>query len=170
MILRALKAVLAAIDATSRFAGVVAMGLFFLLLGLLTYGVISNAIFNSPAIWLMEMAQFTMAAYYVVGGGYTLQQGAHVRMDLLYGRWTPRVRSGVDVFTGLFLMFFLGVLVWGGVQSSMYALQYNQKNYSSWSPPLAPIKIIVTAGMFLMLLQAFALWVRDVAQALGKKI
>lgn len=170
MFRRLLKAVLRAIDATNRFAGGVAMALFFVLLGLLTYGAISDNIFNSPAIWLMEMAQFTMAAFYLLGGGYTLQRRAHVRMDLIYGRWSPRGRAVMDCFTGLLLMFYLGVLVWGGVHSTQYALEYNQKNYSAWAPPLAPVKFIITLGMFLMLLQAFSLWVRDVARACGRKL
>jgi TRAP-type mannitol/chloroaromatic compound transport system permease small subunit len=170
MFLRLLKGFIKAIDIVNRWVGTFAMALVFLLLALLTYGVVSDVILGSPAIWLIETAQFTMAAYYLLGGGFTLQRRAHVRMDLLYGRWSPRVRAVMDSLTGLVLMFYLGVLVYGGVFSSLYAVEYNQKNYSSWAPPLAPIKIIMTLGMLLMLLQAFSLWSKDVARACGHRL
>jgi TRAP-type mannitol/chloroaromatic compound transport system permease small subunit len=170
MFLRVLKHFVRGIDKTNRFFGGIAMGIFFLMLALLTYGVVTDVIFRSPSIWLIEMAQFTMAAYYLLGGGYTLQRRAHVRMDLLYGRWGTRGRAVMDSFTGLFLMFYLGVLVWGGILSTEYAFEYNQKNYTAWAPPLGPIKAIMTFGMALMFLQAFSLWAKDMARACGRKL
>jgi hypothetical protein len=47
-----------------------------------------------------------------------------------------------DALTSGFLIFFLVVLLIGGISSTEYALTYGQKNYSSWAPPLAPIKIV----------------------------
>jgi TRAP-type mannitol/chloroaromatic compound transport system permease small subunit len=170
MFFRALRSVVRGIDKLNRFVGGIAMAIFFVMLGLLTYGVVTDVILKSPSIWLIEMAQFIMAAYYLLGGGYTLQRRAHVRMDLLYGRWGPRARAGIDCFTGLFLMFYLGVLVWGGILSTEYAFEYNQKNYTAWAPPLGPIKAVMTAGMVLMFLQAFSLWAKDVARASGRKL
>lgn len=170
MFFRVLRSFVRGIDKTNRVFGGIAMGIFLLMLALLTYGVFTDVILKSPAIWLIETVQFTMAAYYLLGGGYTLQRRAHVRMDLLYGRWGPRRRAVMDSVTGLFLMFYLGVLVWGGILSTEYAFEYNQKNYSSWAPPLAPIKTIMTLGMALMFLQAFSLWAKDVARACGRKL
>lgn len=146
------------------------MALFFVMLGLLTYGIVTDVILKSPAIWLIEAAQFSMAAYYLLGGADTLRRRAHVRMDLLYGRWGPRTRAIADSLTGLFLMFYLGVLVWGGILSTEYAVEFNQKNYTSWAPPLAPIKAVMTLGMALMFLQAFSLWAKDVARAFGRRL
>ena len=78
--------------------------LFALLFGILTYGIVTDVILQTPANWAMEMAQFTMAAYYILGGGFSLQNDAHVRVDILYGRWSPLTRARVDVFTSLLLM------------------------------------------------------------------
>ena len=63
-----------------------------------------------------------------------------------------------------------GVLLYGGYSSTEYALEYGQKNYSAWGPPKAPIKIIMTVGIFLMLLQTIAIFFRDIATARGKSI
>lgn len=170
MFFRVLKSFVRGIDKTSRFFGGLAMAIFFVMLGLLTYGVVTDVILKSPSIWLIEMAQFTMAAYYLLGGGYTLQRRAHVRMDLLYGRWGTRGRAVMDSFTGLFLMVYLAVLVWGGILSTEYAFEFNQKNYTAWAPPLGPIKAIMTFGMALMFLQAFSLWAKDLARAFGRRL
>ena len=94
----------------------------------------------------------------------------HVRMDLLYHRWPQRRQAGTDVLTDLLLIFYLVVLVIGGVSSIQYALEYNQTSYSAWRPPLAPIKIIMVSGIVLMLLQAISTLFKDLATALGRPL
>jgi TRAP-type mannitol/chloroaromatic compound transport system permease small subunit len=61
----------------------------FLLMGVLFYSSISKTFFV-PSLWTLEMAQFVMVGYYVLGGPYSLQLGSNVRMDLLYGNWPQR--------------------------------------------------------------------------------
>ena len=58
------------------------------------------------------MAQFTMAAYYLLGGGYSMILRGHVRMDLLYGRWSDKKKAMADAITGLFLIFYLVFLLY----------------------------------------------------------
>ena len=55
---------------------------------------------------------------YLLGGGYSLQQDAHVRMDLIYARWRPRKQAFVDSLTAFFIVFYLGVLLLGGLSST----------------------------------------------------
>ena len=140
------------------------------MIGILLYSSISRTVFNMPLIWVVEMAQFTMAAYYLLGGGYSMQMDSHVRMDLFYGRWSPTTRAWVDAYTVVFLIFYLVMLLIGGISSTMYALEYGQKNYSSWAPPLAPIKIIMVIGISLMLLQSIATFFKNLAAARGKPL
>ena len=82
-----------------------------------------------------------LAAYYLLGGGYSMQLDSHVRMDVLYSRWSPKTKAVLDCITAIGLVAYLVVLLYGGVSSTQYALEYSQKNYSVWGPPLAPIKI-----------------------------
>jgi TRAP-type mannitol/chloroaromatic compound transport system permease small subunit len=88
-------------------------------------------------------------------------------MDLLYGRWSPRTQAIIDAVTGCFLIFYLIILLYGGISSTQYALEYGQKNYSVWAPPLAPIKIIMTIGIAMMLLQIIATFFKDLEKAKG---
>jgi TRAP-type mannitol/chloroaromatic compound transport system permease small subunit len=67
-------------------------------------------------------------------------------------------------------MLFLVVLLLGGFISLEYYMKYKQKSYSSWAPPVTPIKIIMVSGMFLMILQVIAEFFKDLAKARGKEI
>lgn len=168
---RIVQAYVHGVDAVNRTLGRVVMyAVFFFMLGLLLYASISRTLLGAPINWAVEMAQFSLAAYYLLGGGYSLQQDAHVRMDLIYARWRLRKQAFVDSLTAFFIVFYLGVLLLGGLSSTQYALEFGQKNYSSWGPPLAPIKIIMCIGVLLMLLQAIAIFFRDLGKAIGRPI
>ncbi len=165
----AVKAYVRFVDRFNRGVGLVAMYLIFMMLGILLWSSISKGFFT-PSLWTLEMAQFTMVAYYLLGGGYSMQLDSHVRMDLLYSRWSPRARAAMDAFTSIFLIGFLILLLYGGYSSTEYALKYGEKSYSSWAPYMAPIKIIMCIGIFLMLLQAIAHWFRNIAEARGEDL
>jgi TRAP-type mannitol/chloroaromatic compound transport system permease small subunit len=154
------------VDAVNRVVGRVAMYMIFAMMGLLLYSSITKTFFIPP-IWSLEMAQFSMAAYYLLGGGYSMQLNSHVRMDLLYGRWSWRGKGFADSITAFCLVFYLVILLYGGFSSTGYALQYGEESFSSWAPPMAPIKIVMTFGIVLMLLQAIATFFRDLARVTG---
>ncbi len=164
---KVLKLFVRYIDKTNTVVGKFSQYLVFAMMGVLLYESISRTLFNQPHIWVVEVAQFTMAAYYLLGGGYSMILEGHVRMDLLYGRWTGRTRAVMDAITAIVLLFYLVILLYGAISSVEYALKYGQVNYTSWAPPLAPIKIIMTIGIFLMLLQTIAIFLKDLSTAIG---
>jgi TRAP-type C4-dicarboxylate transport system permease small subunit len=140
------------------------------MMGILLYGALSRTLFDAPVIWAVEMAQMTMAAYYLLGGGYSMQLESHVRMDLLYSRWSPRRQAFTDSITAFCLIFYVVILLYGGISSTQYAIEYGQKNYSVWAPPMAPIKTVMTFGILLMLLQAISIFFKDLGKAIGDPI
>lgn len=146
-----------------------AMYLLLLMMGILLYSIVTNAM-HRPVIWAMEMSQFTMAAYYILGGASSLKDGIHVRMDFLYERWSARTKAFVDLFTIFFMLFYLFVMIKGGYDSSMFALEFDQRNHTVWRPPMAPIKIIMTSGMALMFLQATVEFCKDLCRVAGRKV
>ena len=155
------------VDRLNRWVGKAVMLLVFMMMAILLYSAWTKN-FSIPPLWAIEMAQFTMAAYYLLGGAYSLQLNGHVRMDLAYSRWSPRTRAAMDAVTVLFLIFYLGVLLAGAIASTEYALQYGETYYSSWAPKMAPIKIIMCIGIVLILLQAVSTFFRNVAEARGE--
>lgn len=163
---RAIRLYVRTVDAINRVVGLFAMYLVFAMMGILLYSAWAKT-FSIPPLWVLEMAQFLMVAYFLLGGGYSMQMDAHVRMDLLYGRWSPRAKARTDALTILLLVVYLGFLLYGGYSSTLYALEYDERSYSAWAPYMAPIKIVMVAGIALMLLQAVAVFFRDVAAARG---
>jgi TRAP-type mannitol/chloroaromatic compound transport system permease small subunit len=159
-----------AVDAVNKVVGTFSMYLVFMMIAILLYEPVARNLFGKSSIWAVEMAQFTMAAYYLLGGGYSMMLKGHVRMDLLYGRWSEKKKATYDVFTGLFLIFYLVFLLFGAYSSIEYAVMYGQKNRSAWAPYMAPIKIIMGTGVLLMLLQSIATFFKDFAKARGKEI
>ncbi|WP_420405670.1 TRAP transporter small permease subunit [Nisaea sp.] len=166
---KAIRLYVAYVEKMNRFIGRFAMYLIFGMLGVLLYSSFSKVAFL-PALWTLETAQFLMVAYYLLGGGYSMQLGDHVRMDLLYTTWKPRTRSLVDSITVLFLIFYLCLLLYGGYSSTSYAIEYGEKSYSAWAPYMWPVKVVMTFGVFLMLLQAFATLFKDIAAARGEEL
>ncbi|MDP1627736.1 TRAP transporter small permease subunit [Parvibaculum sp.] len=167
---KAARAYVRYVDAVNRVVGRIVMYLIFVMIGILLYASISRTMFNMPISWAMEMGQFLLAAYYLLGGGYSLQINSHVRMDLLYGRLSPRKMAFTDTITAFFLVFYLTVLLIGGISSTEYAITYQQVNYTSWGPLLWPIKLIMTVGIALMLLQAIAIFFKDLARVRGEEV
>lgn len=166
---KAIKLFVHGVEAINRVVGRFAMYLIFAILGVLLYSSISKTFFM-PAAWTLESAQFLMVAYFLLGGAYSMQLDAHVRMDLFYSRWSPKTRALVDVLTIGFLIFYLVLLLYGGISSTQYALEYDETSYSAWSPPMAPIKIVMCIGIALMLLQAIATLFKDIAAARGETL
>lgn len=151
------------VDAINYRIGRVMMYGIFVMMGILLWSSISKTFFL-PSLWTLEVAQFAMVTYYILGGPYSIQLGSNVRMDLFYGNWTARKKAWFDSFTVLLLIFYLGVLLYGAVDSTSYSLQYGERNPTAWRPYLWPIKSIMTVGFFLMLLQAISELFKDIAE------
>lgn len=160
--MKVLRAYVAVIDRMNYGVGRLVMFGIFVLMGVLMWSTISKMFFN-PSLWTLEMAQFVMVAYFVLGGPYAIQMGSHVRMDLIYGALKPRRKAMLDAFTVFFLIVYLGIMLWGGIDSTRYSFQYGgERSSSAWRPYLWPIKVTICVGIFLMLLQALSELAKDI--------
>ena len=155
------------VDSVNHRIGRIVMYGIFVMMAILLWSSISKTFFV-PSLWTLEMAQFAMVAYYMLGGPYSIQMGSNVRMDLLYGEWSDHRKAQVDAMTVLFLIVYLIFLLWGGWDSLMYSFSYGGERSSSvWRPYLWPIKTIMVIGIFLMLLQAISEFFKDILRIRG---
>jgi len=189
---RAMAAYVGVVDAVNYRIGRIMMYGLFVMMAVLLWSSISKTFFL-PSLWTLETAQFAMVAYYIMGGPYSIQLGSNVRMDLFYGSWNARKKAWFDSFTVLFLIIYLGVLLYGGLGSTAYSLGYwgddpiayfaglagafltggpeaasevigrAERSPTAWRPFLWPIKTIMCIGFFLMLLQAVSELFKDIA-------
>ena len=157
------------VDAINRRIGRMMMFGIFAMVGVLLWSSISKTFFL-PSLWTLESAQFLMVAYYILGGAYAIQLEANVRMDLFYGEWSVRKKAWFDLFTIFFLIFYLVVLLYGGIESTQYSFEYNQRSRTAWQPYLWPIKAVMCVGFILMLLQAVAEFFKDLARIRGVEL
>lgn len=178
------------VDAINYRIGRVMMWGLFAMMGILLWSSVSKTFFL-PSIWTLEMAQFAMVTYYLLGGPYSIQLGSNVRMDLFYHGWTDRRKAWFDAFTVLFLIFYLAILFYGGLGSTAYSLGYwgtepvafftglltgaeevgrLERSPTAWRPVIWPIKSIMVLGFFLMLLQAISEFFKDIARIKGHDI
>ncbi len=156
------------VDAINYRIGRITMYGIFLMVAILVWSSISKTFFL-PANWTLEIAQFAMVTYYILGGPYSIQLGSNVRMDLFYSNWSDRRKAQVDAFTVLFLIFYLGVMLYGAYESTAYSLKYSERSPTAWRPYLWPIKVIMCIGIFLMLLQAVSELFKDILKIRGEE-
>lgn len=157
------------VDAVNYRIGRMIMYGIFVMVGILLWSSISKTFFL-PSLWTLEIAQFAMVAYYILGGPYSIQLGSNVRMDLFYGEWSDLKKARFDAFTVLFLIFYLGVLLYGAIDSTSYAFQYGERSSTAWRPYMWPIKVIMCFGIFMMLLQAVSELLKDIARIRGETL
>ncbi|MCB1467018.1 MAG: TRAP transporter small permease subunit [Rhizobiaceae bacterium] len=165
----AIKIYVRIIDSWSRYMGLFAMYLIFAMIGVLAYASIMK-VFFFPSNWTVEMAQFIMVGYFALGGAFTLKEGDHVRMDLLYSGFSIRTKARTDLLTSFVLIAFLVVLQIGGISSLIYSIQYGEKSFSAWAPYMWPVKVVLNVGILLTLLQAVAIFFKDWAILKGEPI
>ena len=158
------------IDFISLKTGRANMYLVFVMMFILILSFVTRNIINIPLIWIIEMAQFVMTGYYLLGGGYSMLTDDHVRMDLIYSKLKDKTKALLDSLTSVFLVFYLVVLLIGSISSLTYTIETNQRLFTAWAPYVWPIKSIMTFGILLMLLQSIAIFFKDVAKVLDREI
>lgn len=157
------------VDRLSGAVGVAAMYLIFAMVAVLLLDAVTRNVVDVPLHWCIEAAQFTLAAYYFLGGAMTLRDNDHVRMDLFYDGLSRRGKARMDLLTALCLLFYLGVLLFGSISSTQYAIETGETRFSMWNPSMIPIKVLMVCCIVLMILQTIALVFKNVAIMAGRR-
>ncbi len=125
--------------------------------------VVSRYVFHAPTIWAWEMSRFFGGAMFVLALGYIYLRDQHVRVDILYNKWSVRTRAIVNVV--MVLLIVLPVLIPSLIK--MYdtaALSWVTKEVSSdsaWRVPIYPFKAIMPFSIGLLLISVVVKLVRD---------
>jgi len=75
----------------------------------ISYEVFVRYALRDPTAWAFDVSYIMYGALFMMAGAYTLSRDAHVRGDVFYRLWPPRVQAGVELVL-YFLFFFPGVL------------------------------------------------------------
>jgi TRAP-type mannitol/chloroaromatic compound transport system permease small subunit len=170
IVLGVIRAYVRVVDKVSDYVGYLAASLIFVMGATLLLDAVTRNVLNIPVHWAIELTQFTLAAYYFMGGPITLKNNEHVRMDLWYANLSDRGKAKLDLVTVWCMIFYLGVMLVGSISSLQYAIATNEKRFSMWNPSVIPIKALLTVCLVLMLLQAFALVFKHIATIRGERL
>lgn len=118
-----------------------------------TYEVFSRYAFKNPHAWAFDVMNMLYGALFMMAGAYTLGKNGHVRGDVLYGFFPPRLQALLDLILYI-LFFFPGViaLVWAGYNYASESFVINEHStITADGPPIYPFKAIIPiAGVALI--------------------
>ena len=121
----------------------------FALMLLGTAQIILRSVFNSPIAGYIDMVELSMASMAFLGAAYCQRLGAHIRMELLIGRFRGRTVWGFEIFATLVALGIVGVLIWYGWGHFLRAYQLGDSTIDA-EYPVWPSKLLVPV--------AFAVW------------
>jgi len=151
------------IDSISEWSGKATRWAVVVLIAALTYEVVARYAFNAPTIWAHEVTTFLLLTIVALGQAYTHLHHGHIRVDIIYRRFSLRGRAALDVVCWLLLFLpLMAVIIYGAFTTMMLSWSLGEvSHYSPWEPPLAPIKGIFLLGFCLFFLQSVAEFIRD---------
>ncbi len=164
MFSRFLRKLIVGIDALADATGRIVRYLVILLILVLTFEVVSRYVFTRPTIWALETSQMVFGAIGALCWGYTLKIGGHVRVDVFYTMFSTKGKAVIDVvLTILFLFPFQLILIYAGTKWTLFALKTGERMVdSSWLPPSAPFRAVLTVGFVLFFVQGVAEFIKNV--------
>jgi len=136
------------------------------LTGVILYEILVRYLFKAPTIWAHEVAQMIYGAYVILLGAYAMQKGIHVNVELLYGKFSPRTKAAVDLFTWVLFYFFCGLILVKGWEMAWESFQLGETEPTTFAPIVWPIKLTIPLGALLILLQGLAKFVEDLQVAI----
>ena len=156
-----LRFFLQAVDTINEWTGKIVAWLIIPMVLLATYEVILRYVFNRPTIWVWEVNQWLMAGLTILMGGYILLKGGHVVVDVFVVKLSPRTRAMVDLVTSVLFFISIGLLLWGGTSQALESLAKREASGTIFRGPIYIVKMAWPLGVFLLLLQGAAKFIRD---------
>ncbi len=124
----------------------------------MVYEVVARKLFIAPTDWAYDTSRMLSGAMFMLGAGYALMRGVHIRADFLYRNWKPQTQALVDLT--LYLVFYMPAMLfffWITFEYSVKAwVRWELTMDSALMAPLAPMRTAMPVGVFLLILQGLA--------------
>jgi TRAP-type mannitol/chloroaromatic compound transport system permease small subunit len=162
-----MKKILKVIDSISEWSGRIFVWLVIPLTIVVTFEVVSRRFFNSPHIWATEVTDYIYGPHFMMVAAYTLLYQAHVRIDVIYQRFSPRTRGILDLITySIFFYPFILIVLYQGViyAQTSWAMGETSESAALRIVPLIKTTIPITA--LLLVLQGTATYLRAILQVI----
>ena len=146
------------IDLFSKWVGNIVCWITIPLIFAMVFEVLARKLFTAPTMWAYDMSRFLYGALFMLGAGYALSKGVHIRADFLYRNFKVKSQGLIDFWLYI-LFYFPGLLVFlymtiGFVQESI--MRGEKGMDTSWMPYMWPIKSCLLNGIILLLIQGIS--------------
>ncbi len=153
-----MKAIIRAIEFVTTSTGYLAALVIVPLIVATCYEVFARYVFGAPTIWAFELGYTLMGVHFLLGGALALQRGAHVRIDLIYERLSPKRRALIDLL--FYILLIVPCLYLLSERLIDYALEAyrsgERSGNSAWNPVIWPLRALIATSFVLLLLQVVA--------------
>ncbi len=143
------------IDTFSLWVGLVVCWFTIPLMAAMVYEVTARYLFVAPTMWAFDISRMLYGALFMLGAGYALSRGVHIRADFLYRNWFPRTQGIVDA--SLYIIFYFpGLLVFLWMATDFATLSWIRGERgmdTAWMPIMGPIKTALPVGVVFLLVQ-----------------
>lgn len=124
--------------------------------------------FNMSSNAWLEIQWYLFGGMVMLGAAYTLKMNEHVRVDLLYSRYSDRTRLWVDLLGGIFFLLPMAIII-GWLSWPMFINSFHIGETSGNSGGLLrwPVKLLLPLGFLLLTLQGLSEIIKRAAALTG---
>jgi len=150
-----MRQAITAIDVGMLWVGRIVCVMLLPLLAAMVYEVVARKLFLAPTLWAYDISRMLSGAMFMLGAGYALMKGVHIRADFLYRGMSERAQATVDL--ALYLIFYFPSLIlffWVTKDYAWEALVRGETSMdTAWMPKLWPVRMAMPIGSALLLIQ-----------------
>ena len=153
-----MTAFLHCIDSLSTWVGKAFAWLILVLTLGISYEVFVRYALRAPTSWAFDFSYINYGALFLMAGAYTLSRNGHVRADVMYRFWPPRLQASVDLV--LYVIFFLpavGAWMYSGWAFAEMSIRFRELSiFSPAGVPVFPLKALIPVTGLILLIQGIA--------------
>lgn len=157
-----MRSILSVIDRFSGLLGRLSQLMVLILISAMLYEVVARYVFGAPTLWAFDIAYMSTGILFVLGAAQTLREDAHVRIDVLSSRFSPRVRGLIDGVAFLLILCpVFAMLAKIAAERTIRAYANGEvETVSPWAPLMWPFYSMLTIGLAALALQLVAQGIR----------
>lgn len=124
--------------------------------------------FNIGSNAFLELQWYLFSAVFLLGAAWTLKRNEHIRIDVVVGRFSPRVHAWIDIFGTIFFLIPLCIIVlWNAVPFALDSFSSGEVSTNAGGLIVWPAKMLLPLGFLFLLAQGLSELIKRIAYLQG---
>lgn len=136
-----------------RWLNLVSSAILIIMMLMVTSDVTSRYLFNRPILGTLECIEFSMVGMIFLGFAYTQGVKAHIKIDLVTARMSPKAKEICHIAVYLLGLLFFALIVWHGSRMAIDSWKMKEISWGASRLPVYPAKTMVPFGSLIICLQ-----------------